>query len=106
MGQVQGREMALSPARFFPFLEGILSYGGSQMSPRTQLPREIVTERELQAYLNAHPEVMEYLLRMKKAQEVFGNFLRLTGTQRIVRDLAAGSTAEVELNGSVSRTDR
>ncbi|MBZ5701477.1 MAG: hypothetical protein LAN84_06490 [Acidobacteriia bacterium] len=76
------------------------------MSLRDRLPREIVTERELQAYLNAHPEVVEYFSRMKKAQETFGNFLRLTGTQRIVRDLAVGSTAEVELNGAVSRTDR
>ena len=76
------------------------------MSRRAHLPREIVTERELQAYLRAHPEVEEYLLRMMKAQEAFGSFLRLTSKQRIVRDLAAGSTTEVELNGSVSRTDR
>lgn len=90
----------------FRSVEGILSMEVIHMSRRAQLPREVVTERELQAYLDAHPEVVEYLSRMKRAQDAFANFLRLTGTQRIVRDLAAGSTAEVELNGSVSRTDR
>ena len=67
---------------------------------------EILLGKEARDYLAAHPEILEYLNRLAKAQEVFGRFLRLTGSRRIVRDLAGASTSEVELNGSLSGTNR
>jgi hypothetical protein len=67
---------------------------------------EIPLSKEVKDYLGAHPEVAEYFKRVEKAQEAFGKFLRLTGSQMIVRDLAGASTSEADLNGSLSRTNR
>ena len=74
----------------------------------TRAPRvtnEILSGKEVKLYLDQHPELLQYLKRFEKAQKTFGKFLRLTGSQKIVRDLAPGSTSEVDLNGAVSRTN-
>ena len=75
------------------------------MAHNKLIPSEALLGKETKEYLKAHPEVAEYLQRMARAQELFGRIIRLTGSHRIVRDLASGSTSEVELNGTLSRTN-
>ncbi len=76
------------------------------MTTREPTNAEILLGSEVRDYLAAHPEVVEYLSRVARAQEVFGKFVRLAGSRKIVRDLAGASTSEVELDGSLSGTNR
>jgi len=77
---------------------------GDNMTQRAIANPKGLTEKEISNYLDKHPETVEYLRRMAEAQAIWEKFLRLKGARTIVRDLAAGSTAEVDLNASVSRT--
>lgn len=74
------------------------------MSRKAQVPMGAASEKEVREYLQEHPEVERYFAQLSRVEQMFGRFLRLTAAPKIVRDLPSGSTVEVELNGSVSRT--
>lgn len=76
------------------------------MAHKAKIPTGVGLNRELDAYLRAHPEVVDYLKRAQKAQKVFQGFVRLMASHVQVRDVPGGSTGEADFNAAVSRTDR
>lgn len=75
------------------------------MTRYAEAAKRIGISRELEKYLESHPEVSASLRRAQKAEELFSGFLRLAGSRIIVRDVAGGSTAEADFDAAVSPTD-
>lgn len=75
------------------------------MAQKAKIPTDIGLNKQLDAYLKAHPEVVDYLKRVEKAQQVFQGFVRLMASHVQVRDVPGASTGEADFN-AVSRTDR
>ena len=64
----------------------------------------IMNADELQEFYESHPQVEEQMERASKAYKIFENYLALTANRIVIRE-SGGSTAEVDLNGTLSRTD-
>jgi hypothetical protein len=63
-------------------------------------------QEDIEAYLQHHPEVKEYMAKMEKAQAIFGGYLRFAQGRVVLRDLGGASTSEAKLNATVSPVNR
>lgn len=62
-------------------------------------------QKEVEKYLQDHPAVAKYLEELSKAQAVFGGYLRLAQPRIVLREISGASTADADLNATLSRTD-
>ena len=72
--------------------------------PESGAIRQIPLEDETKRYLQSHPAVADRLRRAEQFYRVFGEYLRLTQGRVIVRE-SGGSTADVDLNATLSRAN-